>query len=144
VPSCNIPYGPGIRVDTYLYPGCTVSGYYDSLVAKMLAWGRDFEEARVRTKNALDEFSIEGINTTIPLYKTIMDDPNFIKGELSTDYLDRFKIFDKMNEDAKDRAKDKASAAVAAVLMQSEFVKKGGTSQDALARSKWKMRGSTI
>jgi acetyl-CoA/propionyl-CoA carboxylase len=143
VPTCNIPYGPGIRVDTYLYPGCTVSGYYDSLVAKMLAWGSNFEEARVRTKNALDEFSIEGINTTIPLYKTIMDDPNFIKGELSTDYLDRFKIFDKMNEDAKARAKDKASAAVAAVLMQSEFVKKGA-SQDALARSKWKMRGSTI
>jgi acetyl-CoA/propionyl-CoA carboxylase len=145
VPSCNIPYGPGIRVDTYLYPGCTVSGYYDSLVAKLLAWGRNFEEARVRTKNALEEFSIEGINTTIPLYKTIMDDPNFIKGDLSTDYLDRFKIFDKMNEDAKERAKGKASAAVAAVLMQSEFVKKGGASQDtALARSKWKMRGSTI
>jgi acetyl-CoA/propionyl-CoA carboxylase len=74
-----------------------------------------------------------------------MDDPNFIKGDLSTDYLDRFKIFDKMNEDAKERAKGKASAAVAAVLMQSEFVKKGGASQDtALARSKWKMRGSTI
>jgi acetyl-CoA/propionyl-CoA carboxylase len=73
-----------------------------------------------------------------------MDDPNFIKGDLSTDYLDRFKIFDKMNADAKDRAKDKASAAVAAVLMQSEFVKKGGASQDALARSKWKMRGSVI
>lgn len=143
VPTCNIPYGPGIRVDTYLYPGCTVSGYYDSLVAKMLAWGSNFEEARVRTKNALDEFSIEGINTTIPLYKTIMDDPNFIKGELSTDYLDRFKIFDKMNEDARARAKDKASAAVAAVLMQSEFVKKGAP-QDALARSKWKMRGSAI
>ncbi len=145
VPSCNIPYGPGIRVDTYLYPGCTVSGFYDSLVAKMLAWGRNFEEARVRTKNALNEFSIEGINTTIPLYKTIMDDPHFINGELSTDYLDRFKIFDKMNEDAKERAKDKASAAVAAVLMQSEFVKKGSASQNnALARSKWKMRGSTI
>ena len=145
VPSCNIPYGPGIRVDTYLYPGCTVSGFYDSLVAKMLAWGRNFEEARVRTKNALNEFSIEGINTTIPLYKTIMDDPHFINGELSTDYLERFKIFDKMNEDAKERAKDKASAAVAAVLMQSEFVKKGSASQNnALARSKWKMRGSTI
>src|ERR671928_359452 len=98
VPNCDIPYGPGIRVDTYLYPGCNVSGYYDSLVAKLLAWGRSFEEARIRMKNALGEFVVEGINTTIPLYKTIMDDPNFIKGDLSTDYLDRFKILDKMNE----------------------------------------------
>jgi acetyl-CoA/propionyl-CoA carboxylase len=142
VPSCNIPYGPGIRVDTYLYPGCTVSGYYDSLVAKLIAWGRNFEEARVRMKNSLDEFTIEGINTTIPLYKTIMDEPNFIKGELSTDYLERFKILDKMNEDVKERAKDKASAAVAALLLQSEFVKKAGAAQNATAASsKWKSRG---
>lgn len=144
VPSCNIPYGPGIRVDTYLYPGCTVSGYYDSLVAKLIAWGRNFEEARVRMKNSLDEFTIEGINTTIPLYKTIMDEPNFIKGELSTDYLERFKIFDKMNEDVKERAKDKAPAAVAALLLQSEFVKKAGAAQNATAASsKWKSRGPT-
>jgi acetyl-CoA/propionyl-CoA carboxylase len=142
VPSCNIPYGPGIRVDTYLYPGCTVSGYYDSLVAKLIAWGRNFEEARVRMKNSLDEFTIEGINTTIPLYKTIMDEPNFIKGELSTDYLERFKIFNKMNEDVKERAKDKAPAAVAALLLQSEFVKKAGAAQNATAASsKWKSRG---
>ncbi|MGH9993043.1 MAG: acetyl-CoA carboxylase biotin carboxylase subunit [Nitrososphaera sp.] len=142
VPSCNIPYGPGIRVDTYLYPGCTVSGYYDSLVAKLLAWGKNFEEARARMKNALDEFAIEGINTTIPLYKTIMDDQHFIKGELSTDYLERFKLFDKMKEDAIERANGKASAAVAAILMQSEFVKKAGEVQNAATKSKWKMRGT--
>jgi acetyl-CoA/propionyl-CoA carboxylase len=141
VPSCNIPYGPGIRVDTYLYPGCNVSGFYDSLTAKLLAWGRDFEEARVRMKNGLDEFTIEGINTTIPLYKTIMDEPNFIKGEISTDYLDRFKIFDKMNGEAKKKAKEKAYAAVAAVLLQSEFVKKAGAAHASTAKSKWKMSG---
>lgn len=145
VPSCNIPYGPGIRVDTYLYPGCNVSGYYDSLTAKLLAWGRNFEEARVRIINALDEFTIEGINTTIPLYKTIMEEPNFIKGELSTDYLERFKIFDKMNEDAREHAKEKASAAIASVLLQSEFVKKTGVvTQDAQKSSKWKMRGTVV
>jgi acetyl-CoA/propionyl-CoA carboxylase len=141
VPNCNIPYGPGIRVDTYLYPGCNVSGYYDSLTAKLLAWGRDFEEARVRMRNALNEFTIEGINTTIPLYKTIIDEPNFIKGELSTDYLDRFKIFDKMNEQAKQQAKERALAAVAAVLLQSEFVKRTGATQSSNPRSNWKMRG---
>ena len=141
VPNCNIPYGPGVRVDTYLYPGCNVSGYYDSLVAKLLTWGRNFNEARVRMRNALDEFVIEGINTTIPLYKTIMDDPNFIKGDLSTDYLERFKIFDRMNEDAKEAAKERAQAAVAAVLLQSEFVRKTGAIQSSMTKSKWKMRG---
>src|ERR671929_1111132 len=104
VPNCNLPYGPGVRVDTYLYPGCLVSGFYDSLVAKLIAWGRNFEEARIRTRNALDEFTIEGINTTIPLYKTIMDEQNFINGDLSTDYLERFNIMDKMRENAKEES----------------------------------------
>jgi acetyl-CoA/propionyl-CoA carboxylase len=134
VPNCNIPYGPGIRVDTYLYPGCSVSGYYDSLVAKLIAWGRDFEEARVRTKNALEEFTIEGINTTIPLYKTIMDEENFVNGEISTDYLDKFKLIDKMNQDAKARSKNVSSAAVAATLLQSEYIKKGVSNSSYIKR----------
>lgn len=134
VPYCNIPYGPGVRVDTYLYPGCTVSGFYDSLVAKLLTWGRNFDEARVRMRNALDEFVIEGINTTIPLYRTIMEEKNFIKGELSTDYLERFKVFDRMNEESKKDAEEKASAAVAAALLHSELVKKGAPAKS----SRWK------
>jgi acetyl-CoA/propionyl-CoA carboxylase len=138
VPYCNIPYGPGIRVETYLYPGCTVSGYYDSLVAKLLAWGSNFNEARLRMRNALDEFVIEGINTTIPLYKTIMEEPNFIKGELSTDYLERFKIFDRLNEEVKARANDKAAAAVAAALLHSELVKKGSPYAAGRQPSRWK------
>ncbi|MDQ4014559.1 MAG: ATP-grasp domain-containing protein, partial [Thermoproteota archaeon] len=140
VPNCNLPYGPGIRVDTYLYPGCNVSGYYDSLVAKLLAWGRNFDESRIRMKNALDEFMIEGINTTIPLYKTIMDDRNFINGELSTDYLERFKILNKMSENAKEAAKKSAKAAVAAVLLQSGFVRKTeAIHQSSTTKSNWKM-----
>lgn len=140
VPSCNIPYGPGVRVDTYLYPGCTVSGFYDSLVAKLLTWGSNFNESRVRMRNALDEFMIEGINTTIPLYKAIMDEENFIKGELSTDYLDRFNVFDMMNELAKKEVEEKAPAAVAAALLHSELVKKGAPSKS----SGWKQARVTL
>src|SRR5918911_4785747 len=132
VPNCNIPYGPGIRVDTYLYPSCNVSAYYDSLVAKLIAWGRDFEEARIRTRNALDEFSIEGINTTIPLHKTIIEEPSFIKGDLSTDYLDRFNLMDKMHENAKNRLEKNSPAAVAAMLLQAEYVKKGITTSNTI------------
>lgn len=150
VPNCNIPYGPGIRVDTYLYPGCTVSGYYDSLVAKLLAWGRNFDESRVRMRNALSEFTIEGINTTIPLYKTIMEEPNFIKGELSTDYLERYKVFDRMAEDQKAETSKSSVAAVAAALLFSEFVKgssvapvteqaKSGTKRPS-SSARWKSR----
>lgn len=145
VPNCNIPYGPGIRVDTYLYPGCNVSGYYDSLTAKLLAWGRNFDEARVRMRNALDEFSIEGINTTIPLYRTIMEEENFIKGELSTDYLERFKVFDKMNEEVKERAGKGAPAAVAAALLHGELVKRSSSTTQSSnngsssKQSRWKM-----
>ncbi len=139
VPSCIMPYGPGIRVETYLYPGCTVSGYYDSLVAKLLAWGRDFDEARRRIKNALNEFYIEGIQTTIPLHKTIMDDQAFIAGDLSTDYLDRFKILDRVQTVAKENTKERANAIVAAALLHNVLVKKGAESQqNANKRSRWK------
>ncbi|MFQ5940724.1 MAG: acetyl/propionyl/methylcrotonyl-CoA carboxylase subunit alpha [Nitrososphaerales archaeon] len=139
VPTCNIPYGPGIRVDTYIFPGCTVSGYYDSLVAKLLAWGRDFDEARLRMKNALNEFYIEGIQTTIPLYKTIMDDEAFIGGDLSTDYLDRLKIFDKVQTVAKEASKKNAEAIVTAALLHSILIKKGAEpQQNANKRSRWK------
>lgn len=140
VPYCNIPYGPGVRVDTYLYPGCTVSGFYDSLVAKLLTWGSNFDEARVRMRNALDEFVIEGINTTIPLYRTIMEEKNFIKGDLSTDYLERFKVFDRMNEDGKKQAEENASAAVAAALLHGELVKKGAPAKSA----RWKQARVTL
>ncbi|MGH9909998.1 MAG: hypothetical protein ACRD32_05100 [Nitrososphaerales archaeon] len=141
VPSCIMPNGPGIRVDTYLFPGCNVSGYYDSLMAKLLAWGRDFDEARVRMKRALNEFYIEGIQTTIPLHKTIMDDPAFIAGDLSTDYLDRFKIFDKAQTVAKESAKEKANAIVAAALLHNTLIRRGvdnNSQQNANKRSKWK------
>jgi acetyl-CoA/propionyl-CoA carboxylase len=121
VPDCNLPYGPGVRVDSYLYPGCSVSGYYDSLVAKLISWGRDFEEARIREREALREFRIEGVNTTIPLFKTILDEPNFIQGKLSTDYLERYGLIKKMIEATEKESRKNADAAVAALLLHSEF-----------------------
>lgn len=125
VPYCNLPYGPGVRVDTYLYPGCTVSGFYDSLVSKLITWGSTFDESRRRMINALDEFVIDGIKTTIPLYKTIMNDIHFINGELSTDYLDRYSIIDKMNDEIRGKfnSESKILPGVAAVLLFSEYAK---------------------
>lgn len=123
IPDVNIPSGPGVRVDTYLYPGCTVSPYYDSLMAKLITWGQNFEEARQRMKIALSDFYIEGVETSIPLYRTILDTKEFITGDLSTDFLDRFKILDRLREDLKKEASQKSDAALAATLIHSEYLK---------------------
>lgn len=142
VGQCNLPQGPGIRVDSYLYPGCTVSGYYDSLVAKIISWGQNREEARLRMKNALREFTIEGISTTIPLYETIMNHADFIKGELSTDYLERFNILDAMRKDYRDMCEKNAPVAMAAILLQSEFVRRREDNLKKSGRmSGWKTMG---
>ncbi|VVC06093.1 Pyruvate carboxylase subunit A [uncultured archaeon] len=123
IPDVNIPSGPGVRVDTYLYPGCTVSPYYDSLMGKLITWGQNFEEARQRMKIALSDFYIEGVETSIPLYRTILDTKEFITGNLSTDFLERFKILDRLREDLKKEASQKSDVALAATLMHSEYLK---------------------
>jgi acetyl-CoA/propionyl-CoA carboxylase len=123
IPDVNIPSGPGVRVDTYLYPGCSVSPYYDSLMAKLITWGQNFEESRQRMNLALSDFYIEGVETSIPLYKTILDTKEFIAGDLSTDFLERFKILDRLRADIKNEASQKSDVALAATLVHSEFLK---------------------
>jgi acetyl-CoA carboxylase biotin carboxylase subunit len=86
----RVPGGPGIRVDTAAYADAVVPPYYDSLVAKLIAYGRDRAEAIVRMQGALDGFVVEGIKTTIPLHKRILADPDFISGEFDTHFLERF------------------------------------------------------
>ena len=145
VPDCNLPYGPGVRVDTYLYPRCNVSGYYDSLVAKLITWGQDFNEARVRMSNALDEFMIEGISTTIPLYRTIMNEKNFIEGKISTDYLEKYDLLTLMRTQLKEKSLKASDASVAAALLYSEFLKAQNTAANSskeLSLSNWVRSGN--
>jgi acetyl-CoA carboxylase biotin carboxylase subunit len=86
----NPPGGPGVRIDTSAHEGCEISPYYDSLVAKLMAHGRDRREAIARMKRALDVMIVEGIKTTIPLHRRIMDDPDFEAGRLTTQFMERF------------------------------------------------------
>jgi acetyl-CoA carboxylase biotin carboxylase subunit len=86
----HLPGGPGIRVDTHGYEGYVVPPYYDSLVAKLIAHGRDRQEAMARMSRALDLFVVEGIRTSIPLHRRILRDPRFASGELSTRFMERF------------------------------------------------------
>ena len=84
------PGGPGIRVDTFAHEGCEVPPYYDSMVAKLMTFGKDRTEAIARMRRALDTMVIEGIKTTIPLQRKIMDDADFIAGKLDTGFMERF------------------------------------------------------
>lgn len=87
----NIPGGPGVRVDTAVYPGYTVPPYYDSMIAKLIVHARTRELAIARMRRALDMMVVEGIKTTIPLHKAIMADENFQKGNFSTKFMEEFK-----------------------------------------------------
>ncbi|MBK8303212.1 MAG: acetyl-CoA carboxylase biotin carboxylase subunit [Pyrinomonadaceae bacterium] len=87
----NIPGGPGVRVDTAVYPGYVVPPYYDSMIAKLIVHARTRELAIARMQRALDMMVIEGIKTTIPLHKAIMADENFQKGNFSTKFMEEFK-----------------------------------------------------
>ncbi|WP_303675076.1 acetyl-CoA carboxylase biotin carboxylase subunit [Vampirovibrio chlorellavorus] len=84
------PGGPGVRVDSHVYPGYKIPPYYDSLVSKLIVWGADREEAIARMKRALNEYAVTGIKTTIPFHIKLMDNPHFIDGkEVYTDFIAR-------------------------------------------------------
>jgi acetyl-CoA carboxylase biotin carboxylase subunit len=87
--SVVLPGGMGVRVDTHLFPGYEVSPYYDSLLAKLIVWGRDRAEAIQRGKRALREFTIEGLPTTIPFHLKVVNNAFFQKGEFYTNFISR-------------------------------------------------------
>ena len=123
IPDVEIPAGPGVRCDTYLYPGCTVSPFYDSLMAKLVTWGQTFEESRTRMLAALDDFYIRGVETSIPLYKTILRSKEYKEGQLSTDFLKRYDMINRLEADIKSDKISKADAALAAAVVHAEFLK---------------------
>lgn len=86
----NIPGGFGTRVDSACYDGYTVLPYYDSMLAKLIVFGKSREMAIARMKRALDEFVVEGIKTSIPLHKRIIEHHAFIKGDISTAFIERY------------------------------------------------------
>jgi acetyl-CoA carboxylase biotin carboxylase subunit len=83
------PGGPGVRVDTHLYPGYTMPPYYDSLLAKIAVWGRDRGEAVDRMRRALRECRIAGVKTNIPFHLLTVDDAEFQAGQATTDFVAR-------------------------------------------------------
>ncbi len=86
----SMPGGPGVRIETFAHAECTVSPYYDSMIAKIITHGRDRQEAIARMRRALEMTVIEGIKTSIPLHLKILNDPDFIAGRLSTAFMEQF------------------------------------------------------
>ncbi len=91
-----LPGGVGVRVDTHLYPGYEIPPFYDSLIAKLIVWGENRERAIRRMKRALQEFTIEGLKTTIPFHLQVMAEEDFGKGKINTHFL---KKYEKEEED---------------------------------------------
>jgi acetyl-CoA carboxylase biotin carboxylase subunit len=105
------PSGPGVRDDTGIYEGWEVPVHYDSLLSKLVTFGRDREEARRRMRRALREYVVLGVKTTVPFLGRVMEHPDFVRGELDTGFVERF-----VQEGARSAGEDEEVAAVAAVI----------------------------
>jgi acetyl-CoA carboxylase biotin carboxylase subunit len=86
----SVPGGPGVRVDTYAHSECTVSPYYDSLIAKIVTYGRDRTEAIARMRRTLEMTVVDGIKTSIPLHLKVLADPDFVAGRIHTGFMERY------------------------------------------------------
>jgi acetyl-CoA carboxylase, biotin carboxylase subunit len=88
------PGGTGVRVDSACYPGYTITPYYDSMVAKLIVWGKDRNEAVARMSRALTEFAIQGVHTTIPFHIKMMSQSNFVEGDFHIQFLEGINLFE--------------------------------------------------
>lgn len=135
------PSGPGVRVDSGVYAGAEISVYYDPLISKLISFGKDRTQAVARMKRALTEYIINGVTTNISFHQKILEHPEFVKGNLSTHFIQRhYKGPDGFSDD------HKLAIAVAAALQdyrshnkKKAFVK--GELKEAGKISNWKLSG---
>jgi acetyl-CoA carboxylase biotin carboxylase subunit len=139
------PSGPGIRDDSGVCTGSEVSIYYDPMISKLAAWGRNRTEAIDRLRRALDEYEITGIKTTIPFFREIVDDEEFIAGRLDTAFLSRFHDRrEAAHQDAStisktENAKLRDMALIAATVAYQQ--QRPATATQSTDRSNWKRAG---
>jgi acetyl-CoA carboxylase biotin carboxylase subunit len=146
----RVPAGPGVRDDGGVYEGAEVSIYYDPMISKLATWGRTRSEAIERMRRALDEYAVGGIKTTLPFFREVMRDEEFVAGRLDTGFIARF------NERRAARAADVSAAGepsppdetarrdmalVAAALAYGEPAQNGSRRQAEAPPSRWKLGG---
>ncbi len=130
------PRGPFVRVDTGVFTCSEVSLHYDSLIAKLLTWGPDRATAIARARDALREFVIEGIRTTVPFHELLLASPAFVAGDLSTDFIDRHLSL----HDPGKPQRHREIAAIAAAFLRHRRVS-GSAPAAPAGRSAWKLSG---
>ncbi|MGZ3674021.1 MAG: acetyl-CoA carboxylase biotin carboxylase subunit [Ktedonobacterales bacterium] len=144
------PSGPGVRLDSGIYAGMDIPLYYDSLLSKLICWGKDRDEALARLRRALDEYTIGGIRTTIPFHQWLLNHPRFQAGDFSTDFIaeewqpDRVEALEQDNEG--DGLSTEAVAALVATLVAQQTQKtdaqrrQAGTQRQS-GDSRWRVIG---
>jgi acetyl-CoA carboxylase biotin carboxylase subunit len=148
--SLRVPAGPGVRDDSGVEAGAEVSIYYDPMISKLAVWGRTRSEAIDRLRRALDEYTVGGIKTTLPFFRQIVRDAEFIEGRLDTGFIGRFK---ERRQEASDAAGSKEMEAetvrqrdmaiIAAALEYSRTQKANATDRQPGEReqSQWRLAG---
>jgi len=139
--SRTAPSGPGIRLDEGVYEGWTVPNEYDPLLSKLIAWGNSREETIARLRRALEEYTTTGIKTNAGLFRRILNEPEFLRGEIHTKWLDQLLARGKRTETLSEpRAAD--AAAIAAALWQASQAERGASRQSsAETPSRWRQEG---
>ena len=135
----RVPQGPGVRDDGGVYEGAEVSIYYDPMISKFAVFGRDRAEAIDRMRRALAEYEIAGIKTTLPFFREVMEDREFIDGSLDTGFISRF------NERRSPPATDQTAAdlAIVAAALASTRPATNGTVTSVPQPSRWVIAGRT-
>jgi acetyl-CoA carboxylase biotin carboxylase subunit len=147
--SCHVPSGPGIRLDDGVYEGWTVPNDYDPLLSKLIAWGNSREETIARLRRALEEYIVTGIKTNTGLFRRILAEPDFLRGEIHTKWLDELlgrpgsAASPSCVETSGSAASD--AAAIAAALWQTNqwdrHSRLSSSSVDPVQPSRWKLEG---
>lgn len=150
--SRHAPSGPGIRLDEGVYEGWTVPNDYDPLLSKLIAWGNSREETVARLRRALNEFTISGIKTNAGLFRRILSEPEFLRGEIHTRWLDELLRRPRSatecwgTSDSNEETHSKAScdaAAIAAAIWQHKQIAAQSSAASATGEtsSRWKLEG---
>ncbi|HJZ67491.1 MAG TPA: acetyl-CoA carboxylase biotin carboxylase subunit [Blastocatellia bacterium] len=137
-----IPSGPGVRYDSGSYEGSEVSIYYDPLIAKLCVWAETRRDAISRLSRVLNEYTVEGISTTVPFFRAVVQSDEFRRGDFDTGFIDRF-----LKPTARRGEKDETFsdvAAIAAVLHARRNVARQGAAAPGQTESRWKLHGRFV
>jgi acetyl-CoA carboxylase biotin carboxylase subunit len=137
----RVPFGPGIRLDDGVYPGWTVPTEYDPLLGKLIAWGSDRGEAIARMRRALEEYYVSGIKTNVALFRRILADPEFARGEIHTRWLDEWRAAPAQLAESRESAAEDAALLAAALWHASRNGAAPAAPPAGKTESRWKLDG---